>query len=164
VADLAPGAKKVREYVRALGQLRALARDWLVFGRMLPPGEAESPEIRFPAELASGGVQEVSLPAVLAGAYRSPDGRVGLFAANTSRGPVRFRWRFVPADWGLEQGRAYLLVRHFLPGGADQPPPDEIVGEIVVVDPEAELALPELELAGQDSLRSLLWLELAEKG
>jgi len=162
VADLAPGARKVREYVRMLGQLRALARDWLVFGRMLPPGRMESPRIKFEAELAVGGVQEVSLPAVLVGVYRAPDGRVGLFAANTSRDPVTFRWHFTPADWGLEQGKTYLLVRHLLPGGADQPP-DEVVGEIVVADPETGLTLPELELAGRDSLESLLWLELVKQ-
>ena len=167
VADLAPGARKVREYVRALGQLRALAREWLVFGRMLPSGELESPKIEFQAETVGAhgrvAVREVRLPAVLGGAYRSPDGHVGLFAANTSPNPVKFGWRFTPAEWGLEGGKTYLLVRHPLPGDADQPPPDEVVGEVAVTDPEAELALPELELAGRDSLRSLLWLELMEK-
>ena len=164
-ADLAPGARKFREYTRIMARLHQAAADWLVYGRPIRPGRLLNvPTVSFQANIAYQGVTQVTMPAVVFSAYRAKDGRISLFAANTDTKAVDFTWTFKPADLGLKQGQKYTVLRHHLRGPLTDPqPPDESIGTFQVMDPGTEISLKGINAQPYDDLDGVVWLELIKK-
>jgi len=82
--DLPGYAPEVSAWYRGLVQVYDRTKPWLLYGRMLPDPRilTELPTVR--AQWRYQQTQTVTMPAVLASAWRAPDGSVALVFANVS--------------------------------------------------------------------------------
>ncbi|MCS7156174.1 MAG: DUF6259 domain-containing protein [Blastocatellia bacterium] len=100
------------EYSLRLARLRYRTLPYLLHGTFLRPPELDVPEIEVPISRLSiyagrrGGQTEWlgRFPAVLAGAWRAPNGAIGIALASISDEPLSFVLRFDPLAYGLTRG------------------------------------------------------------
>jgi hypothetical protein len=91
-------------YMRSLAQARRQAPEFLLYGEYLRPPES------------GAGMQEVVMyeepflqPVVLGGAFRAPDGRLGLFFSNYNRDSRLGDFRIDAAEYGLDAATTYEI-------------------------------------------------------
>ena len=98
-------------FQKRLCELRQNAQDFLAYGEMLRP---LAPREKLPTVTGDwrniwGGTSSVTLPAVVNGVWKAPDGRIAIFLVNVSLEDQRFAGRLTARDYGLE-GRLALLL------------------------------------------------------
>ncbi|HIE51165.1 MAG TPA: hypothetical protein EYP85_05355 [Armatimonadetes bacterium] len=117
---LRPEHRVKAEYLRTLGQYRAVAAKFLVEGELL--GELKPrepvPQVHGRWNKWGGGTWPANLPAVLGTVWRAPEGTIGLVLTNVSDEPQMFTFPLPsPRKRGTE-GDALLLVRCLTPQGS----------------------------------------------
>ncbi|MCL5269290.1 MAG: hypothetical protein M1457_01745 [bacterium] len=105
--------------------------EFLVYGRMLRPPRVECERRRmifkdYGKDLKPR-TKTIDVPTVLATAWRSPGGQVGVVMARWSdTSPDKALFRFDPADWRLEAGKTYRWERYA--DGAWKTLPETVAG------------------------------------
>lgn len=98
------------EFLRRLARCRRACREFLVFGEFLRPPNVSAVRT-YPFYWMTGMTGEPTLfhlPVLMAGAYRAPNGDLGLVFANVSSEPVSAEIPLEAEDWGLKPGKVYL--------------------------------------------------------
>ncbi len=107
---LCPAAREDWEFLRLLAETRHRNLEYLAWGRMLRPPTVQADEIELEA-YRGGALHTYPVGAVIASAFRAPDGTVGLFAANHTRQSREYTLSFDPARYGLGPGSSCVLKR-----------------------------------------------------
>jgi hypothetical protein len=120
LANFRPGQLRERAaeiaYVLRLARLRQRALPYLLHGEFLPPPELDAPEVEIAMSRLSiyagqkGGLThfEKRMPQVFAGAWRAPDGTVGIVVASVAPQPLELTLAFDPAHYGVaDDGRIF---------------------------------------------------------
>ena len=83
---MAPEAAKEAEFLRNLARCRRSAHDFLAYGRFLGlvNVRGDNPRLKGEGSGSFGGSYEINLPAVMASAWKSEDGRTALALVNMS--------------------------------------------------------------------------------
>ncbi|MDH7571252.1 MAG: DUF6259 domain-containing protein, partial [Armatimonadota bacterium] len=112
------GVRQSLQFLRTLVALRETYRAWLDVGRLRALPETECPWDTLCCLVSwvyqapgSESVTERPAPAVVAGAWESPEGRRALFLANHTLAPAAFRLT-PPPDWGATEWEAQEGIRH----------------------------------------------------
>lgn len=103
--------KKEAEYLRTLARVRSRAHGFLSVGRMLKPPDVEGAEVlTVPGRDIWGNEYSLPMPAVIATAWRSPQGELGIALTNLSDHEQLVRISLSRGAHGLRPGRVYQLT------------------------------------------------------
>lgn len=83
---MAPEAAGDAEFLRNLSRCRRFGHDYLLYGRFLGMFDAygDNPHVKGEGSGSFGGTYRIDMPSVLASAWKSEDGRLGIAIANMS--------------------------------------------------------------------------------
>ncbi len=102
----APGFQFLRDVARAR---TGFAKDFLVNGAMLAPLELASPDVAVKWQLTTGQFDSSTFPAIQHGAWRAPDGRVGIVLTNISGQSIQVALPIRPVDLGLSPATRFAV-------------------------------------------------------
>ena len=90
------------QFLRDVARARTgVAKAFLVDGAMLAPLELASPGVDVKWQLTTGQFESSTFPAIQHGAWRAPDGRVGIVLTNISSQSIALALPIRPVDLGL---------------------------------------------------------------
>lgn len=106
---LKPAQDRQVEFLRKLAVARRAGKEFLLYGEFLrTPDLAAVATHKVPWMVtATSKHEEMTMPDVLAEAYRAPDGDIGIVLANITDAPVTAAIPVNTKEWGLKPGRPY---------------------------------------------------------
>ncbi len=136
--DIPTYAPETSEYYRRLVRTYHHAKPWLLYGEMLPPPRILTD---LPVVASVWRYKEplpVELPAVLASAWRAPDGTVGIVLANISQEDQGLELVLPIGRYRSLVGLGPMSVERLLDEGAWQSAGEAMVGRPIAVEVAAE--------------------------
>jgi hypothetical protein len=109
-ADVVSVDSAEAQYLKELTHAFSAARKFLLLGEMLRPPriEGDNPMV---SDVWRDGQKPVEMPAVGCTAWKAPDGTLGLVFTNCDVSPHSIRYELDLSDYGLSEGRRYVIRR-----------------------------------------------------
>jgi len=106
--------RELLKYVREITEARAIGKEYLIFGQALRPPKVDCMKIKIPLVGADGKLQEYETPAIIASAWKSYEGNIGIILANYINKSVDTELEVDVKAYGLDKTSysVYLLTKN----------------------------------------------------